>query len=56
MKDWKACVRRWAKNAEQKQTQSKPASQNRFNNFDQRQYDFAALERAKIESQRARDG
>ena len=50
MKDWKACVRRWAKNAEQ------PKPQNRFNNFDQRGYDFGNLEQMLLENQRVRDG
>ena len=56
MKDWKACVRRWGKNTEQNKTKSKSASQNRFNNLEQRQYDFPVLEQALLNAQRARDG
>ena len=56
MRDWRACVRSWEKNAKENKPQTKQVAQNRFINFDQRQYDFAALERAKMESQRVRDG
>ena len=38
MKDWKAAVRRW------EQTDKKP-SKNRFNRYEQRDYDYDALER-----------
>ena len=67
MRDWRACVRSWEKNAKENKPQvhplpdmSKmpkpmPASQNRFNNFDQRQYDFDNLEQAILAAQ-ARDG
>lgn len=34
---------------------AKPAAQNRFNNFDQRQYDFPNLEQTLLAAQRARD-
>ena len=53
MKDWKACVRKWGRNTEQRNTQSKP--QNRFNNFQNSiPFDIAAIEQIKLAQ--ARDG
>lgn len=49
MQDWKAAVRNWSrqerKESEKAANKSKPASQNRFNNFHQRDYDFTEYER-----------
>lgn len=47
MKDWKAAVRNWNrrdKDENKKQTQQKP--KNKFHNFEQRTYDYGALEQA----------
>lgn len=43
MKDWKACVRTWERNSRQEKS-VKQASRNGFHNFEQREYDYAALE------------
>ena len=43
MKDWKACVRTWEKNRENKS--NKPSGNAGFNDFKQRDYDFDALEK-----------
>ena len=54
MKDWKAAVRNW--NRGQRQgltTESKaPDSRNRFNNFEQRSYDFKNLEKNLLDIDR----
>ena len=54
MKDWKAAVRNW--NRGQRQgltTESKaPDSRNRFNNFEQRSYDFKNLEKKLLDIDR----
>ena len=49
MKDWKATVRNWAR-SDKKDTPAEPAKpkKNSFQNFQQRDYDFAALERALV--------
>lgn len=46
MKDWKAAVRSWnsRNKAENKQQVQQKQSSNKFHNFDQRQYDYGALE------------
>lgn len=44
MKDWKAAVRNWSRSQRQELT-AKAAAGNKFNNFHQRDYDMAALER-----------
>lgn len=43
MKDWKACVRTWERNSKQ-ENPAKQASRNGFHNFEQREYDYNALE------------
>lgn len=43
MKDWKASVRTWEKSSNS--TNTKPKSSNKFNNFQQRTYDYEELER-----------
>lgn len=57
MKDWKAAVRNW--NRGQRQgltTESKaPDSRNRFNNFEQRSYDFKNLEKNLLDIDRRDD-
>lgn len=47
MKDWKAAARNWNRGQRQGLTTEakKPDTRNRFNNFDQRNYDFKELER-----------
>ena len=46
MKDWKATVRNWAKrDTEWQKGKQAKGSRNRFNNFEQRTYDFDQLER-----------
>lgn len=49
MKDWKATVRNWAR-TDKKETPSEPSKpkKNSFQNFQQRDYDFDALEKALI--------
>lgn len=55
MKDWKACVRSWEKNSDQRKTERPAAPKNRFNNFENSQkYDIGSIEQAML--QRARDG
>lgn len=47
MKDWKACVRTWEiKNRQNQKQRAAPSSNsnNSFHNFEQRDYDYAALE------------
>lgn len=44
MKDWKAAVRSWSRSQRQEST-AKAKSGNQFNNFHQREYDMAELER-----------
>lgn len=53
MKDWKAAVRNWARSQRQESTAKgkEQTTKNRFNNFQQRDYDFAALERDLLKSQ-----
>lgn len=49
IKDWKACVRTW----EKRKKQEKPTTaqiKNRFNNFDQREYDYDDLEKKLLNS------
>ena len=46
IKDWKACVRTWEKR--EKKSPTTQAKKNSFTNFDQRQYDYAAMERALL--------
>lgn len=43
MKDWRACVRTWERNSRQAKP-VKQAEKNGFHNFEQREYDYAALE------------
>ena len=43
MKDWRACVRTWERNYRQEKP-VKQAEKNGFHNFEQREYDYAALE------------
>ncbi len=43
MKDWRACVRTWERNYRQEKP-VKQASRNGFHNFEQREYDYAAIE------------
>lgn len=43
MKDWRACVRTWERNSRQEKP-VKQASRNGFHNFEQREYDYGALE------------
>lgn len=50
MKDWKATVRNWARNNNSKPTgqgvsEHRPTSNNKFNNFEQRAYNFEELEK-----------
>lgn len=54
MKDWKAAVRNWSRGQRQGLTaESKaPDSRNRFNNFDQRSYDFKNLEKKLLDIDR----
>ena len=47
MKDWKAAVRNWAR---QDKTAQTPVNKNAFNNFHQRDYDYAGLQRAMIKN------
>lgn len=42
MKDWKAAVRTWTK---RRANNEQPAARNKFNNFNQRQYNYESLER-----------
>lgn len=44
MKDWKACVRTWERNSKQENPAKQQASRNGFHNFEQREYDYGALE------------
>lgn len=53
MKDWKAAVRNWGR-GEKKAAQQQPKTQNRFNNFHQREYDFADLERQLLNAEGGR--
>ena len=46
MKDWKAAVRNWARAG--KAPKPNNTRGNKFTNFDQRQYDYAAMERALL--------
>lgn len=46
MKDWKAAVRTWTK---RRTSNEQPAARNKFNNFNQRQYDYESLERQLLE-------
>ncbi len=46
MKDWRAAVRNWGRSQRQEST-----AKNRFNNFEQRQYDYGSLE-AQLLAQR----
>lgn len=54
MKDWKAAVRNWSRSQRQELTaeagkrQGKAAAPNRFHNFQERDYDFDALQKALI--------
>lgn len=52
MKDWKAAVRNWARSQRQESTaearKGKTATPNRFHNFQERDYDFAALQQTLI--------
>lgn len=54
MKDWKAAVRNWSRSQRQESTaeagkrQGKAAAPNRFHNFQERDYDFDALQNALI--------
>lgn len=48
MKDWKAAVRNWERSSKQ---ETKPAKQNQFHNFDERNYDFDELEKRLFEQQ-----
>lgn len=54
MKDWKAAVRNWNRSQRQESTaeagkrQGKAAAPNRFHNFQERDYDFDALQKALI--------
>lgn len=48
MKDWKAAVRNWERSSKQ---EAKPAKQNQFHNFDERNYDFDELEKRLFEQQ-----
>lgn len=48
MKDWKAAVRNWCRS--EKEPKAKPATDNKFNNFDQRQYDYETLEKQLLNS------
>lgn len=52
MKDWKAAVRIWERNGYGNGTKDKQKTQNRFNNFEQRNYDYAALEQQLLAAQR----
>lgn len=44
MKDWKAAVRNWHRREDQTRQKAQPVK-NRFNNFPQREYNFAELEK-----------
>lgn len=57
MKDWKAAVRNWSRGQRQgSTTESKvPDSRNRFNNFEQRSYDFKNLEKKLLDIDRRDD-
>lgn len=52
MKDWKAAVRNWARSQRQESTaevrKEKTAAPNRFRNFQERDYDFDALQKALV--------
>lgn len=54
MKDWKAAVRNWSRSQRQELTaeagkrQGKAAAPNRFHNFQERDYDFSALQKALV--------
>lgn len=54
MKDWKAAVRNWNRSQRQELTaeagkrQGKAAAPNRFHNFQERDYDFSALQKALV--------
>lgn len=48
MKDWKAAVRNWCRS--EKEPKAKPVTANKFNNFEQRQYDYEALEKQLLNS------
>ena len=50
MKDWRAAVRNWGR-SEKQAAQQQTKTQNRFNNFHQRQYDFADLERQLLNAE-----
>jgi len=45
MKDWKAAARNWGRNEKIQKKDTVQYSQNRFNNFHQREYDFDELEK-----------
>ena len=47
MKDWKAAVRNW--NRSQRQELATKGSSNKFNNFNQREYNYAELEKQLLE-------
>lgn len=57
MKDWKAAVRNWNRGQRQGLTTEakRPDTKNRFNNFDQRSYDFKELERKLLTAEKATD-
>ena len=46
MKDWKATIRNWARAG--KAPKPNNTRGNKFTNFDQRQYDYDAMERALL--------
>jgi hypothetical protein len=48
MKDWKACVRTWERN--RKDTPTSTTSNAKIHNFQERKYDYAALERMLVEN------
>ena len=48
MKDWKACVRTWERN--RKDTPISTTSNAKIHNFQERKYDYAALERMLVEN------
>ena len=51
MKDWRAAVRNW--NRSQRQESTTKGSSNKFLNFDQREYDYDALEKQLLERSRS---
>lgn len=51
MKDWKAAVRTWERNGYSNGKKQTATNNNRFNNFENRQYDFASLEAQLLRSQ-----